>query len=640
MKKNLLLAIELLFATMAFSRNNERIEIPFTMDKNLIIIKVELAKNTTHSFVFDTGTEGIMLIDSIANLYQYKSVGLDTIVNQKGEFVATQEKILIPELNFAGLKLSRNIGIKMPRQMLLSNEAVGIIGMQTFMGYTITLDYKSSKLILQKGNMLQQPNTIPINVDRILEAKVKLNNQEVLAHFDCGGAGYISIPKGWNNYKLKSEPVLTNKGRTPMGDFDVYKAELDGSIQVGSYQISNPKINLVTGDFFYSINFGYEFFRDHLITIDTKNKLMTIKESHQDARISSKQVKEIDQLIEDLSAKDKFSGNVLIAKGNEIIYQKAVGYADKEKDIKNNINTKFNLASMNKMFTGLAIAQLVEKNKLSYSDKIVKYLPYLSEKIFGNITIEQLLTHTSGTGDIFRFPKFMEIKDTAKTIANYVDLGISQPLLFEPGTKFQYSNYGYILLGALIEKISKMSYFEYVKKNIFSVARMENTDSYENDRVNNNMAIGYATPPPMPDHTSQSDNKQIIRERNTGLIEVKGTSAGGGYSTVLDLHKFSQALLSGKLLSIKNVEIITKGRVRITLPPNATQTPDVKYGFGFGEFYRNNIRVIGHNGGAPGVEGQVDVYPDTGYTVIVLSNFDRTVLSIINFIGGIISTKQ
>jgi D-alanyl-D-alanine carboxypeptidase len=314
--------------------------------------------------------------------------------------------------------------------------------------------------------------------------------------------------------------------------------------------------------------------------------------------------------------------------------------ADKQKSSKNNINTKFNLASMNKMFTSVAIAQLVEKNKLSYNDKIIKYLPNLPEKTFGEITIEQLLTHTSGTGEIFRIPKFMEMKDTAKTIASYVDLGINEPLLFEPGAKFQYSNYGYILLGALIENVSQMSYFQYVKKNIFSVAKMKNTDSYETDKINKNLAIGYDIPPPMPDEAPKPMDAKIEREATTPFIEVKGTSAGGGYSTAIDLHKFSLALCSTKLLSTKSVETITAGKITMPkppTPPNAQPSPERKYGFGFGEVYKNNIRIIGHNGGAPGIEGQVDIYPDLGYTVIVLSNYGRAAIPVINFIEEIIT---
>ncbi len=356
--------------------------------------------------------------------------------------------------------------------------------------------------------------------------------------------------------------------------------------------------------------------------------------------ISEKQITDINQFIEKLSEQDRFSGTILIAKDNDILYQKSVGLSNKEKNIKNNINTKFNLASMNKMFTSVAIAQLVEKKELAYSDKVIKYLPYLPEMTFGKITIEQLLTHTSGLGDIFGNPAFFEIKDTAKTLTTYVNLCINDTLLFEPGSKFMYSNYAYILLGAIIEQISKTNYFQYVKKNIFLPSKMQNTDSYGTDEEVENLAIGYALPMPPPNGKPMLAPENAQREPNTKLIEVKGTSAGGGYSTAIDLHKFSLALLNGKLIAPESVKTITSGKIalpKMPTPPNSKPMPEIKYGFGFGEFYKNNVRIIGHNGGAPGVDVQTDIYPELGYTVVVLSNYGRTVLPIINFIEDIIT---
>lgn len=275
MKKNFAFIIGILITTSLFAQKGGKIEIPFTMDRNLIIIEVEVGKNQTHNFIFDTGTAGIMLVDSIAA--QFKTCGFDSIVTPQGEFVTLQEKVLIPQLGFQSLKLKKQVANKFPKEMLFSPNVVGIIGMQTFVGYMITFDYQRGKLILEKGSLEGKPSVIPINLDYILEAKVKLNNQEVLAHFDCGGAGYISIPKSWSNlYTLKADPVFFTKGRTPMGDFDVFQAELAGDIQIGEYVISNPEINLVTGEFFFAINFGYQFFKTHLITIDTQNKLMQI----------------------------------------------------------------------------------------------------------------------------------------------------------------------------------------------------------------------------------------------------------------------------------------------------------------------------------------------------------------------------
>jgi CubicO group peptidase (beta-lactamase class C family) len=363
---------------------------------------------------------------------------------------------------------------------------------------------------------------------------------------------------------------------------------------------------------------------------------ISLTSNAQTNQISEKQIADINNLIEDLSNKDAFSGTVLIAKGDKIIYQKAVGLSNKEQNMKNNIETKFNIGSMNKMFTGIAIAQLAEKNKLRYSDKITSYLPNLPKKIFGDITIEQLLTHSSGTGDFFRFPRFEQIADTAKTIATYVNIGLEEPLLFKPGTKVSYSNYGYILLGAIIESVSKMSYYDYVRQNIFVIANMKNTDSYERNKIHENFAIGYANPPQMPNETPKLNN----RENNTKILELKGNSAGGGYSTAVDFHKFSQALLANKLITSKTLGIVTTGKVILFPGMKERNLPEIKYGYGFGESYKNNIRIIGHTGGAPGVDEAMEIYPDLGYTVVVLSNYDRATMPIMKFIQDVITQNK
>ncbi len=363
--------------------------------------------------------------------------------------------------------------------------------------------------------------------------------------------------------------------------------------------------------------------------------------------ITEKQIMDINQLVEDLSNKDKFSGTVLIAKDQNIIYTKAIGLANKEQNSTTNLDTKFNLASMTKMFTSIAIAQLVEQKQIKFSDKIVKILPSLPKNIYGKITVHQLLTHTAGTGDIFRNPKFWDIKDTAKSISTYVNIGIDDPLWIKAGSKFEYSNYGYILLGAVIEKISGMSYYDYVKKNIFEVAKMLNTDSYETDKPNTNMAIGYTVPPQMPAQKSSHASEKTEREPNTKFIEVKGTSAGGGYSTANDLYLFSSALFDGKLLSQESLEMITKGKVIVPPPPlpaniptNVHLLPQRKYGYGFGESFENNIRIIGHNGGAPGVNAHFYIYPTLGYTVVVLANYDRAGEPVLKFIQNIITQNK
>lgn len=277
MKKISILLLYTFITSSIMAQNHTCIEIPFSLERNLVIIKVQLSDKIWRDFIFDTGTEGIMILDSLADSLGYKLSGYDTIINPTGEIVGKVEQVLIPSLDFSGLNLTKRNASKMPRHMLFSKTAVGIIGMKVFKDFLITLDYKKSVLILEKGELPLNENVISINLDHILEAKVELNNKAVLAHFDCGGAGYISIPKTWDSiYKLKTEPIRYAKGRTPMGDFDIYKAELNGEIKIGTYKISQPEIHLVTGDFFFAINFGYEFFKEHIVTIDTKNRLMQV----------------------------------------------------------------------------------------------------------------------------------------------------------------------------------------------------------------------------------------------------------------------------------------------------------------------------------------------------------------------------
>lgn len=347
----------------------------------------------------------------------------------------------------------------------------------------------------------------------------------------------------------------------------------------------------------------------------------------------------LEKYVDGLAKTDRFSGVVLVAKGPKILFQKAWGKADVDRARDNTLETSFDIASMGKMYTGVAIAQLVEDKKLDYKDRLVSILPYLPEDIFGKITIEQLLTHTSGLGNMFAAPTFMAIKDTAKSIRSYVDLNIHEPLLFEPGTQVQYSNYAYILLGAVIEKLSGGSYYDYVTTHIFNATNMSHSAFDEGDRYEPNAAIGYASPMAPPDAKTPPPPGRMNNKR---MIGVKGTSAGGVFSSAPDLLKFSRALQKGKLISKKSFKNISQGKVSVPkppTPPGMKPLPDLKFAYGFGESFINGERIIGHNGGAPGVDAQMDIYPDLGYTVIVLSNYDHAVMPVIDHIRNIICGK-
>jgi len=286
---------------------------------------------------------------------------------------------------------------------------------------------------------------------------------------------------------------------------------------------------------------------------------------------------------------------------------KAYGLADKSKNAPNNAETKFNLGSMNKMFTAVAIAQLVEQGKLSFDDKVGKLLPdYPNKDVANKVTVHQLLTHTAGLGSYWN-AKFDARRTQIKTVADYLSLFADEPLLFEPGARFEYSNSGFIVLGAIIEKVSGQSYYDYVREHIYKPAGMTSTDDYQMTDDTPNLAMGYTNLGP--------DDKPASgpRRPNTDTRPNRGGPAGGGYSTVGDLLRFATALLDHKLLSARSTDLVTTGKITMGMG---------KYGYGFGEAQINGYRMIGHNGGAPGIGSDLMIFPELGTVGVVMTNYD------------------
>ena len=202
--------------------------------------------------------------------------------------------------------------------------------------------------------------------------------------------------------------------------------------------------------------------------------------------------KEIDSYLNSLVAENKLSGAVLVAKDGVPIASKAAGIANKATGAPIALNTKFNLGSMNKMFTAVAIAQLAQARRLSFDDPISKHLPdYPNKEVADKVTIHHLLTHTSGMG-LYWNEKFMAQREKLLTVAAHLPLFVNDPLSFPPGEKFQYSNSGYMVLGAIIEKVSGQDYYSYVQEHIYKPAGMTDTGFYEPGKEIPNLAIGYS----------------------------------------------------------------------------------------------------------------------------------------------------
>jgi CubicO group peptidase (beta-lactamase class C family) len=314
-------------------------------------------------------------------------------------------------------------------------------------------------------------------------------------------------------------------------------------------------------------------------------------------------VEQLRAYMERLARRDVFSGAVLLAKGGKPLFSGAYGEANKDFGVKNTIDTKFNLGSMNKMFTSVAIMQLVEAGKVSLEDTLGKFLPAgaMHADVLSKVRVKHLLTHTSGLGSYFS-PRWDSLSRAMfRTVDDWMPLVKDETLEFEPGTRWSYSNTGMLLLGKVIESASGKDYFDYVRERIFKPAGMTSTDSYELDRVTRNLAVGY----------EQEDGPGGPQFRNNIFQHViRGGPAGGGYSTVGDLTRFAIALQEGRLVGRESVRLLTT-------PKPELSSPD--YGFGFGIDERG--RIVGHSGGFPGINSQLDIYLVDGYTMAVMANY-------------------
>ncbi len=317
--------------------------------------------------------------------------------------------------------------------------------------------------------------------------------------------------------------------------------------------------------------------------------------SYPPAQSTQDPVRHVAARADELAATEGFTGAMLVAHRGTVLLRKAYGLADRERGIAITPETRFRIGSMDKMFTAVAVMQLVEAGKLSLDDPIGTVLTdYPNRDAAAKVTITHLLTHTGGTGDIF--PEYVDKKDQLRTHGDFLKLFGARPLLFEPGSTQRYSNYGFILLGNIIERLSGMSYYEYVTTRVFAPAGMRRTDSPVGVPREDDRAIGY-----LREGTTWTPN--------TDTLPWRGTSAGGGYSTVDDLLLFATALQDGTLVSSRTFALMST--------PHRTGSPQ---GLGFLIAGNAATPAVGHSGGAPGMNGELRMFPASGHVFAALSN--------------------
>ena len=299
----------------------------------------------------------------------------------------------------------------------------------------------------------------------------------------------------------------------------------------------------------------------------------------------------------------EFSGAVLVARDGRTLFEGAYGLADRERNIPNTPLTQFRVGSMNKMITAVSALQLVQAGSLRLDTPLGTYLTdYPNAEVAAQVTPHHLLTHTGGTGDIFG-PLFTAHRLELRTTQDYLRLYGTRGLQFAPGAKHVYSNYGFILLGALIERVGGKSYDDYIAERVLAPTGMAATGAAPEDSVVPGRSVGY---------TRQVMPGSLVS--NAPTLPYRGTPAGGGYSTVGDLARFAVAVRERRLLDSAHTTLLLSGKVAVG---SAFQ-----YAYGFIDRVVAGRRIVGHGGGAPGMNGELAFEPDGGYVVVVLSNLD------------------
>ena len=369
--------------------------------------------------------------------------------------------------------------------------------------------------------------------------------------------------------------------------------------------------NRLTGDEEY-IAFGMEPQAPHRITLFSaavapevagswKLKLATSSAVTEEERLQ-----EIGSFLKRVGDADLFSGAVVIARDGKPVFARGYGYADREKKILNTPETPFLLASMVKPFTGLAIGQLVEQGKISYDDALAKFLPgFPDPESAKKIQIKHLLSHTSGLAREGS-PVNSNSMDAATTVKAMVEAFERKPLAAEPGTKWAYSNMGFVLLGRIIEIVTGQDYYDYMQKHVFGAAGA--TSASFPLLPANGVAV---VPMAYPYEPSWDRDGRLSFPSQLGKRIRRGSPAGSAVVSALDVIKLSNAMRAGLIVKPETFRL------------HSSPKPDLAakaYGYGFITGPYLGRPFVGHNGRSWGQCTEFGELRDTPYTLVVLSN--------------------
>ena len=295
---------------------------------------------------------------------------------------------------------------------------------------------------------------------------------------------------------------------------------------------------------------------------------------------------ELDAYLKALAKDDRFSGVVLVAREDQPWFEKAYGFASREFRVPNTVETRFDVGSLTKSYTQLALDQLRQLDALSLDDVVGTFLPdYPNERVREEVTIGQLLDHTSGLGDMFTPAYLRTPMGALRETADYLPIWGPDPLRFEPGSRQEYSNFGYTVLGAILESITGTSYADYVQEAVFEPAGMTSSGFFEIDAIVPRVAVGYT-------RFDRTGRPTDVLRKNVFHEPAKGGPWGKSYSTARDVLRFYAALFAGEL--------------------SEEPVPSMPRGWNGG---------FGDAGGGPGMSALMAV--ERGNAVVVLANQDE-----------------
>jgi CubicO group peptidase (beta-lactamase class C family) len=321
---------------------------------------------------------------------------------------------------------------------------------------------------------------------------------------------------------------------------------------------------------------------------------------------NARQMTEIENYLSQLASMGEITGSVLLARGDTVLLSKGYGLADEEQNIPNTPQTRFRIGSNTKQFTAMGILILQERGKLHVQDHLCLYITDCPQD-WQPITLQELLTHTSGIPDYINSPEFPPLIGTPAAPEQLIARFKNEPLLFPPGTRWSYSNSGYTLLGYIIEKVSGETYARFLQENIFNPLHMHDTGYDTNNPQPPAHANGYLSP----------HNKPVYLDMSEFY------AAGALYSTVEDLYRWDRALLTHQLVSQQTMDAMFTPYIPCPAGGCALAS-DVGYGYGWFIADESNHRLIYHWGRIDGFRSSNGFYPEDGIIVVLLSNLETT----------------